>query len=617
MRLAMLACLTATCLISTPVAAWKPTSHAYFADVAAQDALDDGYISIPNLKTDQLLTYPVDPQALEALRAAQPHYRAGVLGPDAYPDILTGQQVIHPVPEESGVAGGSNAWLQQVWNGFGNTPQERAFRLGFVTHAAGDMYGHSFINYFTGGNFTFSPLDNAIRHVLLEGYIDRRLPKDAMSGSFFDASISGIEERIYQVMIRADPGSALENALLPYSIGARYSVPRIFSTLRNELDAEIGAYYQVKADLAQRADACSLTNFRCSKWALKAKLAAHVTTNGIQVTFKEAWRDDIDEGLRAWPAVSHSVAVALFFNSGRATRVVDAEARLSEFLRDHILSMTGVPDAVGATVGAAGAIAEAVTPDFLLEPIRQLKADMLDALLVGAIGINKRDLEKYLTSPDRYFDQVMGAGSGGVRTSLADFNANYLRIRDPGYADMNESFDYRQLPAAYNTVIMSKLIYLAPSTINQLLADLGSRQRLNSPNVMLGFVQSLDGAGQWRDGMVLARDCAAYRQILKALPGTGSCDGAVEQVAAPAFVGMAVYFDRGSYVEIGNGRWVEKDAAGNVVFSFEESGRFPGEIKLWDAGRKVHLSLNLNGLMVWYAPDGSPLTPIYPITGVR
>ena len=81
---------------------------------------------------------------------------------------------------------------------------------------------------------------------------------------------------------------------------------------------------------------------------------------------------------------------------------------------------------------------------------------------------------------------------------------------------------------------------------------------------------------------------------------------------------MTVTADNGSsFVELGGGAWVEKDAGGNVVFAYVEAGRFPGEIKLWDEARRVHISLNLNGLMVWYATDGSPLTPLYPISSVK
>jgi len=524
-QLGLIACLAATFTAATPAMAWKPTTHAYFADVALRDALEDGFVSFTNLKTGAAMTYPVDTVALEALRNAPAHYRAGVLGPDAYPDILTGQQVVHPVPGESGVSGGTNAWLQNVWDGFVGTPQQRAFRLGYLTHAAGDMYGHSFVNFFTGGNFTLSPLDNAIRHLVLEGYIDKRLPAEALTDSFFSASISGIEQQIYQVMIRADAGTVLDKHLLPEGPGSRYSVPRIFSTLRNELESEIRAYYQHKADLQKQIDDCDWFDFSCSNVALFAELQAYKATHAIQTTYKEAWRDDIDDGLRAWPAVSHAVAAALFYNPDRQTKVADAEALLTDYARDHLLSMAGAPDFVGATAEVVGSIIEAVTPDFLLEPIRKLKENLLDAMLQASIGMNKAQLQEYLGAPDKYFDQAMGTGAG-VHTSLADFNANYLQIKDPGYDDKAESFDYTKLPAAYDTVVMSKLIMLSPATIDQLLADLDSAQQLGSANVMLGFAKSLDGSDQWLDGMVFALDCAAYNQLLKPLPGTGTCDGA-------------------------------------------------------------------------------------------
>lgn len=93
-------------------AAWKPTSHVYFAEIAANDALDDGYVEIPILGTGDVRRYKADEETLMALRAGRVQYRAGVLGPDAYPDILTGQQVIHPTPRtaasRTGPTPGSN-----------------------------------------------------------------------------------------------------------------------------------------------------------------------------------------------------------------------------------------------------------------------------------------------------------------------------------------------------------------------------------------------------------------------------------------------------------------------------------------------------------------------------
>ena len=249
--IAFLASLLAS-QIPTAAHAWKPTTHAYLADLAVQDALSgDNMVTIPVLGSTSL-SYPVDTDVLNALSQARQHYNAGVIGPDAYPDILTGQQIIHPAPFQAGVVGGADAWLTQVWNNFGATLQERAFRLGFLTHAAGDMYGHTFINQFTGAPFTIVPITNAERHIVLEGYIDKRLP--TLSGGLFSASITGIEGKIYSAMIDKRTGTAINAGLYPGAASPTgfFSVPQIFSRLRETLEDQIRAYYAKKAELIRK-----------------------------------------------------------------------------------------------------------------------------------------------------------------------------------------------------------------------------------------------------------------------------------------------------------------------------------------------------------------------------
>jgi hypothetical protein len=520
--------LTLAGLIAFPPGAawaWKPTTHVYLAEIAVQEALSTGHVTIPILGTQEVRTYAVPSEVLQALRLARAQYHAGVLGPDAFPDIATGQMSIHPKEEESGVPGGSNTWLANVWDNFNGSPQERAFRLGFLTHAAGDMYGHTFINYFTGAPFTLDPPTNAIKHVVLEGYIDKRLPGNALLGSFWDSSIDGLEAKIYSTMVDARPGSRLDGILRPGSPGGKYSVPRIFSTLRTGLDLDIAAYYQHKADLQKKIKDCGWLDFSCSNTGLAAQLSAYVVANGPRVTYEERWRNNIDDGLRAWPATSHAVAKALFFNPQRKADTTQADAILTEYAQVHILSMAGAPNFVGLTMNAVSQIIEAITPDFLLVPIRALKEHLLNTMLKAAIGMDKQELQDYLTRPDRYFDQVMVTGSG-QHVTLADFNRDYLKISDHGYTNPSEAFDWRQVPAAYNTVMLSKLILIAPpSAIDRLIADLGGSARLSEPNVMLGFIRTLDGSRQWRSGFVLARDCKVYDKIFKPLPGDGGCQG--------------------------------------------------------------------------------------------
>lgn len=194
------------------VFAWKPTTHVYLAERALEDALDNGMVTIERLDpatgkvTGVIGEYAVDAAVLAALKSNPDQYRAGILGPDAYPDVLTGQQVIHPPTNPDG----TNRWLEYLWSNSDGSPAIKAFVTGYLTHAAGDMYGHTFINNFTGGAFTFEPPDNAKKHILLESYIGKRV-----SDPTFSASITGVEDFIYEKMVDARPGDVSRQRVAP------------------------------------------------------------------------------------------------------------------------------------------------------------------------------------------------------------------------------------------------------------------------------------------------------------------------------------------------------------------------------------------------------------------
>ena len=537
--------------LMTPDAAqaWKPTTHVYFAERALDDA-QDGKVTINSVDyetgtvTGTVGTYAVDKKILAAIRKYPSHYRAGVLGPDAYPDVLSGQQSIHPDEKGSGVKGGSDTWLQYIWarrDPFSNPVVKRAFKTlkiptdsrfmtafvaGFLTHAAGDMYGHTFINNFSGGPFTFTPPSNATKHVLLEGYVDKRLPRNALGGDFFSASITGIDRLIYTYMVDARPGTYLDKTLLRKgAAGTTYSIPRIFSTIRANLARDIKKYQDTVANYKKKIDKCKLTDFSCSKVVLGTKMTAYITANGIQQAYRKAWIKDVDTGLRKWPSVSHEVAKALFFNKDRKADVEKAERIMKAYARDHILSMAGAPDFVGATAKVIGKVIDAVTPKALKAAIQKLKDKAFDTMLQAAIGMNKAELKKLMTNPQNYFNSVMGSG-GGEKITLADFNAKHLKIADKGYTNPNEAFDYRKFAAGHNTVQISKMILMSPSEVSRMLRDVGSKSTRSGPNIMLGFMRTLDGNVQWRNGMAAAKDCVAYRKVfMKQAGDDGRCSG--------------------------------------------------------------------------------------------
>jgi hypothetical protein len=534
-----------------PALSWKPTTHVYLAEQAMKDALDDGRVTIYKVdyQTGKIINeggtpvkigeYAVDPDILDALKKYPSHYRAGVLGPDAYPDILTGQQIIHPNTNQFD---GTNAWLQHLWDESSkpenNKPEITAFVIGYLTHAAGDMYGHTFINNFTGAPFEIKPPkgpENAIKHIVLEGYIDKLIPPPN-----YNVSINGVENFIYTTMINATPGSTLDTKLLlKGGEGSSFSVPRRYSTIRARLAADslafsdrLDEYNRRIDDKLRAAKNCEPLDFSCSRILLAGQATAIGTERAVynaknkpQILYKRAWIKDIDDGLQAWPKVSHEVAKALFFNSQKKANTSRAKEILTQYAVDHLLKMEGSPDVASDFIN----IIREITPD--LGFLKDLKKKFYRNLIKESTGIDIDDLEKYLSEPATYFDSVMNQGSGE--------NVNRQTFHEKYWQNPEAKFEYSNYPAIYNTVLMSKLILLKSSEINRLQKDLGAKGLSSrKSNVMLGFITTLDGDNEWKKGvgdnewkkgMDFAGDCEIYSKIFMRQPGEiNSCPSTTE-----------------------------------------------------------------------------------------
>ena len=174
-----------------PVYAFKPNTHNYTGFRVWDEVTQTGAVTITNA-SGLSHPYTVDARLVSALKAWPAFYNAGVIGPDGFPDIIYGQQIVHP--DHTG------QWLRymyrQAWAAQSDPQysadqraQILAFVYGYLTHAAGDMWGHTFVNDFAGGVFpsvtkTFSDLGSgdtrrlliALRHIVSEGYVGDATP---------------------------------------------------------------------------------------------------------------------------------------------------------------------------------------------------------------------------------------------------------------------------------------------------------------------------------------------------------------------------------------------------------------------------------------------------------
>ncbi len=615
--------------------AWKPITHVYLAQQAVHDMLDDGEVTIERVDPTQtdptkrvigvVGKYKVDPKIMDAIKANPGVYYNGVIGPDVYPDLLTGQDIIHPPAGEdpkSNVHGtGTDYWWQRAWNSLSepqwNNDATRAFVLGLYGHSCGDVFAHTFVNAHTGGIFELN--ENAMRHIILEGYLFQRTPDLAAHGF---APHKG--KSLYDLV--RDQGMSDELAhfnravLDPWDIKSPYDehlpsgdvVPNPgdqkskslfwqFGRLKQKLNGTKGYYTQQRTNYIAEHEAAKiafnkataaaskaekeykaakkefddLTNIdvkklswsdlknRASKlkklgskadelsghWltAQKNSAAANITMvkaeAGIEIAdailkyvvpYFDEWIANIDEGLLAWPKVSHKYGQVLMFKDPndkacppkttdavctegennwkpvpgkkcKGTIEVVAES-LSDFWWAYGTRMVGMP----TTPSKYLAEAKKYIKDFD-DKVSQLIADAMipfkeftfnlktRAATFAKVSIQKTwgvDLCKWherWANPSAYIDDLFkqkGKGGGsepqnladstrnanGRATNLAELNA-LMGLKATG-AGGNERFNWRNFGPAFNTVTLIKLSFLPSAEINRLLKDLGSTQQL-------------------------------------------------------------------------------------------------------------------------------------------
>ena len=99
------------------------------------------------------------------------------MGPDAYPDILVGQTIVHP-----GFVSGwkTDDWLKHVLQDAQSAPNDSRLALayGYLSHAAVDIWAHTYINEYAGDVFLLPDGETTVerRHVLLESLISKATP---------------------------------------------------------------------------------------------------------------------------------------------------------------------------------------------------------------------------------------------------------------------------------------------------------------------------------------------------------------------------------------------------------------------------------------------------------
>jgi hypothetical protein len=189
--------------------------------------------------------------------------------------------------------------------------------------------------------------------------------------------------------------------------------------------------------------------------------------------------------------------------------------------------------------------------------MKELEENLLDMMIRTTFGMSLKRFKETVSNPgnllnDAFRDAPKPADDPRPLT-IARVNRELLGIQDSDQ-EGPEKFKVENVPAAYNTLVMSKLILLDQKQVNEVLKDAaihvakekakekaaggaqpkpkpalrvlptlqavrtrGADARLAQPNIMLGFIESMDGSGQWADGdgMVLARNEDVFLTVFK------------------------------------------------------------------------------------------------------
>ncbi len=578
---------------------WKPTSHVYLAMevlkeiFSAQDLLGNAktvgkiplyrvhYKLPPNVNvfnpspSDRIIErigeYALHPDLEDALRLYPDTYLAGVVGPDAYPDIATGQQRIHvEIVSEAYKNVPSDAWLQHLWEALeaehpGSSPSETerneylekfAFVVGYLTHAAGDMYMHTFMNDIAGGPFAFVGTTNGVRHVVAEGYVGKRTPdlddlyeelRDLnleVGSDVYDPQLStNTFDFIYRNLVDAVPGTDLGddilvdiNPLSEFDFTQQTSFPRVMSTLKHGLVADT-TWYRDELDQFDATIAQALVDGNPFLVAEQtARRLAHVGFNEPRIAHARGWIDNIDEGLRAWPEFNHRIMKGLTLSRvGINYDLLTEEA--DQYYRDHLRSMLGAPDLAVEVLQFIEAYEELLFPQEVRDAIQMWKEDFIQNYLLFWMPITKEEIIAYFKSPEVSFEPIINVpevvDSDDIAprlVGLTEYNRDYLYIDDVGFSNPNKRFKTFFFEPAYNTITATKFMLMDPAEVARVQSQLCQNSVDCEPvaeNALLGFINTLDGDNEFRDeggiyadqggspprGVMPFFGCSAYVQL--------------------------------------------------------------------------------------------------------
>lgn len=513
--------LIITTLNVSPAYAWKVKTHVYSANLILED-VSDGFVEIKPYGELEVL-----PEYREILRQYPEYYRAGALGPDLLPDILIGQTIFHPgntyqtpgdmintfwhlanelpdyVPSQvqQSLSNYTSSTLQidvippedenDPANEFlrmNNKKQAKAFILGFMAHAAGDYFGHSYINKWADG-----PWPNVVdgidagekniikRHSALEGYIDSKIPSKYKSNQYnlikspqrflFDSMLVGGELNLENI--------ALDSRMAQF-FGDSACVP-----------PHMELFFAIRDACRRRIETIN-NNKSGNAWD---QFVWGISLQAAQKAYCEAWIEDIDRGLGAWIDANEKAAQTMVIDG---YGMEEYKEELKKWYDEHLLSMLGYPDVAVSVKNGLGSVSDfimEIVPDSVEQDYRTAKQDAINYAVKKAFNI---DLNEWMT--------LLNPPISSMQSNLFSSDSFDTINEEMGnFATCTNTVDQEFAPFM-NTLTLMKLTLIGEPGIQELRRISGSGGTLSFPpfkNTMTYFIRNMDVGYDWDDGWPL------------------------------------------------------------------------------------------------------------------
>ncbi len=369
------------------------------------------------------------------------------------------------------------------WADAGERDKVLAFAYGYLTHGAGDMFAHTYVNQKADGawvSFTGRDRSTAVKHVVLEGYIGAHTPDT-------DVSLDVWPRFVAEVLIK--------------SSGARQHMPaarhyqrwlELYDWLGPQIEKAKKQMNNNVHDDAPYWMKCAANPGPCAR---KEQM--------------ESWRLDINRGFRALVDSSQTLGDQLMADSMSA----------------GIGAMTGwakewVPKMFGAHAIGEGMSELAEFSEWVGDPL----APINEAIMAEVKQFMQNEFPKYYQMYEMVKDPATHMDNAGFPAGTRQ-----LVDREMGITSGQEHFDWRAFEPMYNTIILSKLALLDGDGLNELARRAGVAERLFAPgedtNIMLGVFKSMTHSYQWTGETIRAetRFGICGPENMKPLPLEAQC----------------------------------------------------------------------------------------------